>query len=129
MTRSEAPVTTSYKLSPSSVGEQPATVASALRRLVPLMADERRTVTQALVGRARLRVTVGSGPGINLRRGVEKVRDARVESTTVDFTKPGQDLVRPRCVIGNEPKVDRRTGRHTRRRERGNLRPINRTDL
>ena len=49
MTRSEAPVTTSYKLSPSSVGEQPATVASALRRLVPLMADERRTVTQALV--------------------------------------------------------------------------------
>jgi ATP-binding cassette, subfamily B, bacterial len=49
MTRNEAPATTSYKLSHSAIGEYNATIGSALRRLVPLMADERRFVVQALV--------------------------------------------------------------------------------
>src|SRR4051812_30728556 len=49
MTRSEAPATTSYKLSAAVLHGGDATIASALRRLAPLMAGERRMVTQALV--------------------------------------------------------------------------------
>lgn len=53
MTRNEAPAITNYRLSGSqhllgpgalTGAEQPATIGSALRRLAPLMADERRSV-------------------------------------------------------------------------------------
>ena len=48
MTRNEAPATTNYTLSSAAHQEYQATIASALKRLAPLMADERRTVGLAL---------------------------------------------------------------------------------
>jgi ATP-binding cassette, subfamily B, bacterial len=48
MTRNEAPATTNYyALSKPSPGQRPASVGSAVRRLVPLMADEKRSAAAA----------------------------------------------------------------------------------
>jgi ATP-binding cassette subfamily B protein len=44
MTRNEAPASTKYTLSGATSGEATATVGMALKRLAPLMADEKRTV-------------------------------------------------------------------------------------
>jgi ABC-type multidrug transport system fused ATPase/permease subunit len=49
MNRSEAPATTSYTLSAPALAAPTATVASALRRLAPLMADEKTTVALAFL--------------------------------------------------------------------------------
>ena len=50
MTRNEAPVTTNYyALSNAANQAQSETIASALRRLVPLMAGERRSVGVAFI--------------------------------------------------------------------------------
>jgi ABC-type multidrug transport system fused ATPase/permease subunit len=65
MTRSEAPATTNYyALSSAANLEQSATIASALRRLVPLMADERRTVSLAFAAVAVTTATSLLGPAI-----------------------------------------------------------------
>ncbi len=48
MTRNEAPATTNYyALSKPSPGQRPASIGSAIRRLAPLMADEKRRVATA----------------------------------------------------------------------------------
>ena len=48
MTRNEAPATTNYyALSKPSPGQRPASVGSAVKRLVPLMADEKRSAAAA----------------------------------------------------------------------------------
>ncbi len=49
MTRNEAPATTNYTLSSSRFLEPTATIGSALRRLAPLMADEKQTVALAFL--------------------------------------------------------------------------------
>src|SRR5690348_3943025 len=49
MTRNEAPATTSYALSAPGAQPPDATILSALRRLSPLMGDEKRSVTLAFL--------------------------------------------------------------------------------
>jgi ATP-binding cassette subfamily B protein len=65
MTPNAAPATTNYyTLSKAAAHEHQATVASALRRLVPLMADERRSVGIAFVAVVVSSVTSLIGPWI-----------------------------------------------------------------
>jgi ATP-binding cassette subfamily B protein len=64
MIRNAAPATTSYRLSHSAIGESHATIASALKRLAPLMADERRLVGQALAAVAITTATSLLAPAI-----------------------------------------------------------------
>ena len=49
MTRNEAPVTTNYTLSRGDKPQQSAPIGTALKRLAPLLADEKRTVGMAFV--------------------------------------------------------------------------------
>jgi len=49
MTRNEAPASTSYTLSSATSREATATVWTALKRLTPLMADEKRTLALVLL--------------------------------------------------------------------------------
>jgi ATP-binding cassette subfamily B protein len=65
MTRNEAPATTNYyALSKPSPGQRPASVGSAIRRLVPLMADEKRSAAAAVAAMLVSSVAGLLGPAI-----------------------------------------------------------------
>src|SRR3974377_1385764 len=64
MSRNEAPVTTNYTLNRGDKPQQMAAIGTALKRLAPLLADDKRTVALAFVA---MLVTNGSsllGPAI-----------------------------------------------------------------
>src|SRR4051812_912036 len=79
MTPSEAPATTNYFALSSATGQgqdRTATLGSALKRLAPLMADEKRTVAMAVVAMVASSLSGLLGPVIiaravdnNVRRG------------------------------------------------------------
>src|SRR6267142_4267581 len=58
MTRNAAPVTTNYTLNKGDQQQQSAAIGTALKRLAPLLSDEKRTVAMAFVA---MLVTNGSG--------------------------------------------------------------------
>src|SRR5215831_8120352 len=57
MTRSEAPATTNYTLNKGDKPQQSAAIGTALKRLAPLLSDEKRLVAMAFVA---MLVTNGS---------------------------------------------------------------------
>src|SRR4051812_5513591 len=78
MTPSEAPATTNYYALSSPAGTQAqakaATLGSALKRLVPLMADEKRTVAMAVAAMLTTSLSGLLGPVIIARTVDNDVR-------------------------------------------------------
>src|SRR5262245_48058672 len=71
MTRNAAPVTTTYTLNKGDQLAQKLSITAALRRLAPLLRDEKRTVALAFVAMLTTNGTALLGPAI-IARAVDR---------------------------------------------------------
>src|SRR5262245_39338131 len=84
MTRNEAPAITNYTLSKGDKPQQQsAALGAALKRLAPLLADEKRTVTLAFLAMLVTSVSSLLGPMIIGRTVDEYIRNANLRGVLI----------------------------------------------